>query len=339
MEYGLEGARRDTIRPGGLYSGMSRFRRATGATGALAALSALGAACASSSPAAPPPAPIPTVSSVPGAPPLLVGVGDLACPAGLPRTAATCRQADTAALAGRLRPAAVALLGDLQYDRGALAEFRASFARSWGRFGSRLHPAPGNHDYATPGAAGYYAYLGARAGPGRRGYYSFDLGDWHVVSLNSNCTVVSCAAGSAQERWLRADLATHPARCTLAFWHHPRFSSGFHGSSPLVAPFWSALHAAGADVILVGHDHDYERFGPQDATGRPDPRRGLRQFVVGTGGVNLRRWARGPLPNTQRRNDRTFGVLALSLQPGRYTWRFVPVSGGSFRDAGSAACR
>lgn len=323
----------------GCIAQMSRVRRCAGAATVAAALCAVPAACASSPAAQPPPGPVPTAAQAPGQPPLLVAVGDIACGAALPRTATTCRQADTAALAGRLRPAAVALLGDLQYDNGELAQFRASFARSWGRLGGRLRPSPGNHEYGTPGAAGYFAYFGSRAGPGRRGYYSFDLDGWHVVSLNSNCTVVSCAPGSPQQRWLRADLATHRARCTLAFWHHPRFSSGINGSFASTAPLWRTLQAAGADVVLAGHEHSYERFGPQDAAGRADPRRGLRQFVVGTGGVNLRRWPRGALPNSQRRNDRTFGVLALSLQPDRYSWRFVPVAGRTFRDAGSAACR
>ena len=148
-------------------------------------------------------------AQAPGPPPVLVAAGDIACPAYLPRTATRCHHAAVAALAARQRPAAVALLGDLQYNRGTLSEFRGSFARTWGRL-ARLRPAPGNHEYATPGAAGYYSYFGARAGPGRRGYYSFDVGDWHVVSLNSNCAVVACTPGSAQVRWLRADLAAQP---------------------------------------------------------------------------------------------------------------------------------
>ena len=272
------------------------------------------------------------------APPLLVAAGDLACPAYLPRTATRCHHAAIAALAGRLRPTAVALLGDLQYNRGTLSEFRGSFAPTWGRLGARLRPAPGNHEYAPPGAAGYYSYFGARAGPSRRGYYSFDVGEWHVVSLNSNCTVVACRPGSAQVRWLRADLAAHRNRCVLAYWHHPRFSSGVTGPFPIVAPFWSELYRAGADVVLNGHEHSYERFAPLSPTGRLDPMRGIRQFVVGTGGVEQRRFLT-PKPGSLRRSTGTFGVLALTLRPAGYSWRFVPEPGRSFTDSGSAACR
>ena len=226
---------------------------------ALAAV-ALGAgvaagACAPSSGAttSAPPA-VPAQTPAPAGAPVLVAAGDIACPAFLPRTATRCHHAAIAALAARLRPAAVALLGDLQYNTGALSEFNRSFARSWGRLGSRLRPAPGNHEYGTPGAAGYYSYFGARAGPGRRGYYSFDLGAWHVVSLNSNCTVVSCTPGSAQLRWLRADLSAHRNRCVLAFWHHPRFSSGFNGNSRRSARSGPSCTAPGP-TRPNGHDH------------------------------------------------------------------------------------
>jgi acid phosphatase type 7 len=277
-------------------------------------------------------------AQAPGAPPLLVAAGDIACPAFLPRTATRCHHAAVAALAARLRPAAVALLGDLQYNRGTLSEFRGSFARSWGRLGSRLRPAPGNHEYATPGAAGYYSYFGARAGPGRRGYYSFDVGTWHVVSLNSNCAAVACTPGSAQVRWLRADLAAHRNRCVLAYWHHPRFSSGLRGNDPAVGTFWNELYRARADVVLTGHDHSYERFAALSPAGRVDPVRGIRQFVVGTGGVEQRRFLT-PKPGSLRRSTGTYGVLALTLRPAGYSWRFVPEPGRSFTDSGSAACR
>ena len=304
----------------------------------LAAATAL-AACTAASPgvgasqASRPPA---TAAQAPGGGPVLVAVGDLACPPAWRRTALRCHQAATAAAAARLRPAAIALPGDLQYHRGTFAEFTGSFARTWGRLPG-LRPAPGNHEYFTPGAAGYYRYFGARAGPGRRGYYSYDVGSWHVISLNSNCLVVSCARGSAQERWLRADLAAHPNRCVLAYWHHPRFSSGFNGNWPAVAPFWNALYQAGADLVINGHDHSYERFAPQTPTARRDDARGIRQFVVGTGGIDLRRFV-GIKPNSQVRHNRTFGVLALALRPDGYAWRFVPEAGRSFSDAGSGSC-
>jgi calcineurin-like phosphoesterase family protein len=269
--------------------------------------------------------------------PLLVAAGDVACPPGMAPSRFACNQARTAALVARLRPAAVALLGDLQYEAGALDDFRASFDRTWGRFGARLRPALGNHEYGTPGAAGYFATFGARAGRPGEGWYAYDLGSWHVVVLNANCGVVGCAAGSPQQRWLAADLAAHPRRCTLAYWHQPRFSSGLHGSDAALAPLWATLQGAGADVVLSGHDHDYERFAPQRADGRLDPRHGIVQFVVGTGGRSLY-----PIllarPNSRARAS-TFGVLALTLGRGAYAWRFVGERGGRFRDAGAARCR
>jgi len=284
-------------------------------------------------PAAPAPAPAP--AHVRG--PLLVAAGDIACAPGEPRTRFACHQLDTAALIARLRPDAVAALGDLQYETGAPADFAGSYAKTWGTFRARTHPAVGNHEYGAPGAAGYFAYFGARAGPPGRGWYSYALGSWHVVVLNANCVVVGCGNGSPQQRWLAADLAAHPARCTLAYWHQPRFSSGLHGSDSALAPLWRTLQRGGADVALSGHDHDYERFAPQDADGRLDPARGIVQFVVGTGG-------RSHYPVlVARRNSRAhatvFGVLALTLGRGAYRWRFVAEPGVGFRDSGAARCR
>ena len=277
--------------------------------------------------------------------PILAAVGDIACRPGRrrlglpgqPRRSLSCHHAATAGVAARLRPAVVAVLGDAQYDRGALSEFRRSFALTWGRFSGRLRPVPGNHEYETPGASGYFDYFGASAGPRGSGYYSYDVGAWHVVALNSNCAAVSCARGSVQQRWLQADLAAHPRRCTLAYWHHPRFSSGFHGNATSVGPLWDTLFRAGADVVLSGHEHNYERFAPQDGTGRRLQPNGMRQLVVGTGGNDLGP-LRTPKPNSERRNNTTFGVLAVTLRPAGYSWRFVPEPRGSFRDAGSAAC-
>jgi alkaline phosphatase len=266
----------------------------------------------------------------------VVAVGDIACPPGRRPRSFECRQAATAAMARGVRPDAVLALGDLQYERGDLSAFRASFGPSWGRFDRRLRPAPGNHEYATPRAAGYFAYFGAAAGPGRRGYYSFHLGAWHVISLNSNCEEVSCSARSPQVRWLRADLARHRNRCTLAFWHHPRFSSGVHGDQTQVAPLWRALAAARADVVLAGHDHDYERFAPQDASGQA-AKRGITEFVVGTGGRSHYPILRTH-PTSRANTGTAFGVLALDLRPGGYSWRFVAERGAGFRDAGAARC-
>lgn len=269
--------------------------------------------------------------------PTIAAAGDIACPPGLRPTRSRCRQADTAGVIGRLAPDVVAALGDLQYDKGELSNFRRAYGPTWGRFRSRTRPAAGNHEYATPGGAGYFAYWGARAGSRGRGWYSYDLGGWHVVVLNSNCSKVGCARGSAQERWLRADLKANPAQCTLAYWHHPRFSSGLHGNDPSVTPLWRALDAAGADVVLSGHDHSYERFGPQSSTGRTDPA-GMVEFVVGTGGVNNYPIVRRR-PNSRVRRSFVFGVLELTLGDGEYGWRFVSVPGLTFTDRGSANCR
>jgi hypothetical protein len=267
-------------------------------------------------------------ASPPGA--TLVAAGDVA-------SCASDGDEATAALVDRI-PGTVAVLGDAVYDRGTPREFAECYEPSWGRFKARTRPAVGNHEYGTPGAAGYFDYFGAAAGHPARGYYAYGLGRWRVVVLNSNCAEAEgCAPGSRQVRWLRAALRANPARCTLAYWHHPRFTSGPHGDDPTVGPFWEALHAAGADVVLAGHDHDYERFAPLAPSGRVDRRRGLRQFVVGTGGAShypFVRRARG----SQVRNARTFGVLRLSLRPVGYSWRFVPVAGETFTDAGSGRC-
>ncbi|HEU4701081.1 MAG TPA: metallophosphoesterase, partial [Conexibacter sp.] len=268
--------------------------------------------------------------------PLLVAAGDVACAPGVPRTRSACHQLDTAALIARLQPDVVAALGDLQYEAGSSAGFRGSYDRTWGTFRERTRPAVGNHEYGTPGAAGYFAYFGARAGRLGKGWYSYELGRWHVVVLNSNCYAVGCGAGSPQQRWLRAELAAHPVRCTLAYWHHPRFSSGLHGSDDALAPLWRTLQRGGVDVALSGHDHDYERFAPQDADGRLDRARGIVQFVVGTGGKS-----HYPIllaDRDSRAHASVFGVLALTLGRGAYRWRFVAEPGVAFADRGSARC-
>jgi Calcineurin-like phosphoesterase len=243
----------------------------------------------------------------------------------------------TAALVRERPGAVVAALGDLAYDRGSPEEFARCYDASWGRFKRRTRPTPGNHEYRTSGASGYFRYFGRRAGVPGRGWYAYRVGSWQVVVLNSNCGEVGgCARGSAQERWLRRLLASSRADCTLAYWHHPRFSSGNrHGATDAVEPFWRALYAAGADVVLSGHEHVYERFAPQTWDGRPAPRRGLRQFVVGTGGAGLHGFL-SARANSQRRLT-SHGVLVLRLAPGRYSWQFVAVS-GELRDAGSARC-
>jgi len=227
----------------------------------------------------------------------------------------------------------VLTLGDNTYPIGAPAEFSDCFQLAWGQFKGRIRPSPGNHDYMTTDAGGYFGYFGAAAGPAGRGYYSFDVGAWHVISLNSN---VDAGPGSAQHTWLQADLAASNALCTLAYWHHPVFTSGPHGNNLQMAEIYRLLHAGGVEVVLVGHDHVYERFAPQDADGLADPSRGVRSFTVGTGGARLYSW-RTPMPNSEFRDSSSHGVLRLTLADGSYRWAFVPV-GAAARDEGAAQC-
>ncbi len=245
----------------------------------------------------------------------------------------------TARVLSSMSPDRVLPLGDLQYERGEYSNFLKSYDRTWGRFLSITRPTPGNHEYETPGASGYFRYLGWRAGPADRGYYSFNFGGWHIVSLNTNCEQVGgCGPGSRQHRWLADDLYRHRGRaCTLAYSHDPRFSSGNeHGNRRDLRYLWKLLDNSGAEAFLSGHEHDYERFAPLDYLGRRDSN-GMIQFVVGTGGKNLRDWGKLQ-PNTVVRNNRTFGVLKLALHDGSLGWRFVPEAGDSFSDRGQRAC-
>jgi hypothetical protein len=236
------------------------------------------------------------------------------------------------------REGIVAALGDTAYDTGSASEFAECYDPTWGRFKDRTRPAVGNHEYLTPGAAGYFSYFGEAAGEADRGYYSYDLGVWHIVVINSMCWEVGgCAADDPQARWLAADLRDHPADCTLAYWHFPRFSSGLHGSSTVVQAYWNLLYEAGAEIVLAGHDHSYERFAPQDGQGRADPDRGIREFVVGTGGGYLYGFPT-ELPNSEARHTGTYGVLVLTLYQERYEWEFVPTAGKTFRDQGTGVC-
>jgi PKD repeat protein len=265
--------------------------------------------------------------------PVLVGAGDIA-DCGLTDDEAT------GALVAKI-PGTVFTTGDNAYDNGTAAEFANCYDPSWGRFKARTRPAPGNHDYNTPGATGYYGYFGSAAGDPAKGYYSYDYGGWHVVVLNAECdSVGGCGAGSAQELWLRADLAAHPTTCTAAMWHEPRFSSGTdHGDDPRSQAFWEDLYYGGADVIINGHDHDYERFAPMDAAGNADATYGIRAFVVGTGGKELNGFVSKVNRNSVARDSRDHGVLKLTLHDGSYDWEFVPVPGGSgFTDSGTASC-
>ena len=275
-------------------------------------------------PSPPPPVP-PIAPPPPGGSVILVGAGDIARDGGGSEA--------TAALLDAI-PGTVFTAGDNAYPDGSASDYARLYAPTWGRHRARTRPAPGNHEYNTSGATAYYQYFGDNAGPSGRGYYSYDLGDWHIVSLNSN---IDMSAGSAQEQWLRADLAATTQDCTLAYWHHPRFSSGSHGSSTKSQAIWQALYDAGAEIVIVGHDHNYQRFAPQTPDGREDLERGIREFVVGTGGSGHYSFG-SPIANTEAYNIDTYGVLKLTLSPGAYSWEFIPVAGQSYRDAGSGTC-
>jgi hypothetical protein len=227
-------------------------------------------------------------------------------------------------------PGTIALLGDNAYPDGSAHDYASCFDPAWGSLRDRLRPVPGNHDYQTKGAAGYFSYFGSAAGTTGQGWYSYDLGDWHLIALNSDCDAIGgCGTGSPQLAWLKADLAAHEAQCTLAYWHHPRFSSGMHGDDSMTDPPWTALRNAGADIVLSGHDHDYERLAPID---------GIREFVVGTGGRSLYAWPGAAGPHTEVRANDTYGLLELQLGANSYAWRFIRAAGGSFSDAGSGTC-
>lgn len=267
----------------------------------------------------------------------VVVAADLACTPGAEPEARDCQQEATHQVAERLRPDAVLLAGDLQYEHGTAEEFAGAFDASWGRMRSIIHPAAGNHEYDTEGGAPYFDYFGAAAGRRDQGWYSLDLGAWHVIALNSNCDEVGgCGEGSAQLDWLRADLAQHRNRCVMAFWHHPRWSHAKHGDHAETGPFMTALYDAGAEAVMVGHDHDYQRFEPRSPDGVRDPARGIRQFVVGMGGRSL--YSIDATDGLEAHDENTFGVLAMTLRPDGYDWEFVPAAGGSYRDQGSAAC-
>jgi len=268
----------------------------------------------------------------PSTDPVLVGAGDIA----------SCLSSGDEATADLLDGIAgtVATLGDNAYDNGTTFEYTSCYGPTWGRYKARTKPSPGNHEYNTPNATGYYEYFGAAAGDPTRGYYSYDLGAWHIIVLNTTlgCSPISCAAGSAQEQWLRADLAAHSNVCTLAYWHHPRFNSGrSHGDNPTLSAFWDALYAMGADVVLNGHEHVYERFAPQTPAAAADSASGIRQFTVGTGGRSHGAFATTKA-NSEVREGNTYGVLKLTLHATSYDWRFVPMAGATFTDTGTGSC-
>jgi acid phosphatase type 7 len=296
----------------------------------------------------------PAVVTPSGADPVIAAAGDIACDPLDPNfnngfgVTGFCQALATSDLLLSNSLSAVLPLGDDQYDCGSLSAFQSSYDLSWGRLKGITHPVPGNHEYLSSNtfggsgcsrsASGYFSYFGSSAGTAGQGYYSYDVGTWHIIALNSNdaCLVVSCASGSAQEQWLQNDLAADHAACTLAYWHHPLFSTEPVNTSA-VLPFWQDLYAAGADVVLNGHAHNYERFAQQNPLGAADSN-GIREFIVGTGGDDLV-GLNGPFAaNSQVHNGSTFGILKLTLHADSYDWQFIPKSGSSFTDSGSTAC-
>ncbi|HEY2544704.1 MAG TPA: metallophosphoesterase [Candidatus Acidoferrum sp.] len=283
------------------------------------------------------PSPFQASTSTDGQTFVLVGAGDIA----------GCKNLDGARATAKLLeqiPGTVFAAGDLAYERGSAAEFQNCYGTTWGEFKGRTRPIPGNHEYAEPTASGYFQYWGSQAGAPGKGYYSFDLGSWHIVALNTNCNAQGlggCGAGSPQEEWLRKDLAAHPDGCVLAYGHHALFSSGVfksHAVHPELKVLWRDLYAAHAALVLAGHEHSYERFAPQDPDGNADPNSGIREIVVGTGGKS-----HDPLgfatANSEVRNTDTYGIIKLTLTPGHYTWQFIPEEGKTFTDSGSGICR
>jgi acid phosphatase type 7 len=274
--------------------------------------------------------PTPTQTPTPRPPVELIGAGDIAlCGDEYQDDEAT------AAILAQYPDAAIFTAGDNNQDDGGWGKYEDCFGPSWGRFKDRIHPAMGNHDTYTENGAPYFAYFGAAAGEPGKGYYSYTLGEWHIVVLNSNCEMVGCEAGSAQEQWLRADLADSGAQCTLVYWHHPRWTSGGHANEDAVDPLWRTAYEGGAEIVVNGHNHQYERFAPMDGNGNFDPN-GLREFVSGTGGAPLYSFLTVQ-PNSEVRYNGTHGVLLFSLASGSYEWTFIDVN-GDHADNGTALC-
>ena len=256
---------------------------------------------------------------------MLVGAGDIA-------VCGTTGAESTASLLDGI-DGIVFTTGDNAYFTGSRADFRNCYDPTWGRHKSRTRPSPGNHEYETLGGAPYFEYFGANAGDGFDGYYSYMIGDWQVLSLNS---MIEAGAGSRQAQWLRSELAASARQCTVAYWHHALFSSGPNGDAPQMRDVFRILYDMGADVVITGHEHSYERFARQTADGVADPVRGIRQFVVGTGGAELSQFSTAR-PNSEVRVS-AHGVLKLTLNPGSFAWEFITVSGGT-RDSGAGNCR
>lgn len=305
----------------------------------LATMAACGAGGGNSSVTPPPePAPAPTPRD-----PVIAGAGDIVCGPGSRGNA--CRDKQTAELLQEINPDVVLPLGDLQYETGSYPDFINFYELTWGQMRPISRPVPGNHEYESPNARPYFDYfngLSAFTGPAGdrdKGYYSYNLGDWHLIALNSECARVGgCGAGSPQGNFLKADLAANRRICTLAYWHHPLFSSGQNGNANHMLATWQILYEAGVDVVLNGHDHSYERFAPQTPARVADPERGIRQFVVGTGGRNLTLFPTIQ-PNSEVRDNTSFGVLRMGLHQASYEWQFLSIPGmGGLADRGAGLC-
>ena len=277
----------------------------------------------------------PAQQTRPAPPKTLVVAGDISCEQGSPKTTYNCRSDDTAALVTSIKPDAVLTVGDNQYPKGELVSYQQAYDKTWGAFKDSTYPTPGNHEYGTPEASGYFDYFGARAGEPGKGYYSYKIGDWLFVALNSEIAVSS---GSEQLTWLEQELKNNPSTCTLAYWHKPRFSTGGHASDPTYDALWRVLYAQGVDIVVNGHSHNYERYLPQNPDGVYDPEKGITEFVSGMGGYGLEGLST-PLSNLVTRQNHAFGVLKLSLYPKSAHYQFVPIPGQqTFTDTGTVAC-
>jgi acid phosphatase type 7 len=268
--------------------------------------------------------------------PVIVAAGDIACNS-LDETPGECNQELTAKLIEAINPEAVLVLGDIQYQTGTYENFTNFFDKSWGRFKDKIKPTVGNHEYSDPEAAGYFKYFGEAAGGNDKGYYSFDIGSWHLVSLNSNCWAIGgCDMESPQYKWLIEDLEKNTKQCVIAYWHHPRFSSGLHGNYDPMDALFRALYDHKVELLLSGHDHTYERLAKINPEGEKDDQ-GIRSFIVGTGGRNLYRFL-NPLSFSESKQNQEFGVLKLTLNDNSYDWEFVSIKDQGFTDSGSDTC-
>jgi len=296
-------------------------------------------ACGGSTPESP--TPVPTPAPTPNFP-VIIAAGDISCDSATPQLPCKSKETSDLAIAERALRSAVVLLplGDLQYETGTLTEFNRSYHTTWGRLNDIARPVPGNHEYDTRGAAGYFDYFrqrGVNVGSPTEGWYEHNVGDWHFIALNSNCGAVGgCGTNSPQYRWLQADLAANRRRCTVAYMHHPFLSSGPNGSTPALRPMMQLLHNNNTEIVLAGHDHSYERFNPITPEDVLDPAKGLRLFVVGTGGRDLYTFNRA-LPNSHFRYNESYGVLRIVMKEAAYDWEFVNIAGITV-DRGSGVC-